>query len=458
MSAEDRVDILLGNPRKAVIAMAIPLILSLLVSQVNVLADRAWCAGLGDDAMSAIAVVTPVYLTIVGLGSGIGVGASAVISRMIGADKKEKASTTAVQSIIFGLLFGLILTPIIFLGQNDLLAILSKENILGISEDYMLPYTLFIIVLVFNGVIIGILNGQGATQYSMYLTVIQAVVNITLDPIMIYSLDIGLPGASIATVIATIVSTMLGVLLILSKKTFLPISRSAFHYDGECMKLLLKAGVPQMLEYAVLYFMDAVLNVIVLMSAEGSHALTVYSVPDNLMMLVVIPAMAIGSALIPVASSAFGQRDVNRMRDSFKFALKIGITTVFILAMIVEIFPEQCLYIFSYSGEMMENRPEMVAMLRVMCFYISFFAFTPICSGYMQAMGHPNRSLILALWRNALLIMFYLIAIQQTDLTAIAYALVCGHSIAAVTILIVTLLTGRQVSKRMISQDGIKSS
>ena len=73
-------------------------------------------------------------------------------------------------------------------------------------------------------------------------------------------------------------------------------------------------------------------------------------------------------------------------------------------------------------------------------------------------MGHPNRSLILALWRNALLIMFYLIAIQQTDLTAIAYALVCGHSIAAVTILIVTLLTGRQVSKRMMSQDGIKSS
>ena len=97
MSAEDRVDILLGNPRKAVIAMAIPLILSLLVSQVNVLADRAWCAGLGDDAMSAIAVVTPVYLTIVGLGSGIGVGASAVISRMIGADKKEKASALEIR-------------------------------------------------------------------------------------------------------------------------------------------------------------------------------------------------------------------------------------------------------------------------------------------------------------------------------------------------------------------------
>ena len=205
-----------------------------------------------------------------------------------------------------------------------------------------------------------------------------------------------------------------------------------------------------MLEYAVLWFMDAVLNCIVLMSPEGSHALTVYSVPDNLMMLVVIPALAIGSALIPVASSALGQKDSLRMSQSFRFSLKIGIAIVFILAMIVELFPEQFLYIFSYSGEMLDNRPEMVAMLKVMCFYIAFFAFNPICSGYMQAMGHPNRSLILALWRNALLITFYLIAIQQDELTAIGYALICGHSIAAGTNIILTLWTERNVKRKLI--------
>ena len=449
MTAEERVSILLGNPRKAVLVMAVPLILSLLVSQVNVLADRAWCAGLGDDAMSAIAVVTPVYMTVVGLGSGIGVGASAVISRMIGAHNKEKASSTAVQSVIFGLLFGLVLTPILLLGQSDLLAVLSKDNILGITEDYMLPYTLFTIVIVFNGVIVGILNGQGATQYSMYLTVIQAVMNIVLDPIMIYGLDMGIQGAAVATVIATMVSVAIGTLLIVSKRTYLPVSRSSLHYDRGCMHLLLLAGIPQMLEYAVLYFMDAVLNCIVLMSPEGSHALTVYSVPDNLMMLVVIPAMAIGSALVPVASSALGQKDMGRMRQSFRFSLLAGVLSVFVLSMAVELFPDQCLYMFSYSGEMMDNRPEMVRILRVMCFYIFFFAFTPICSGYMQAMGHPNRSLILALYRNALLIAFYWIAIQQDDLVAIGYALVCGHSIAAMTILAVTILTDRQVSKKL---------
>ena len=449
MTAEDRVSILLGNPRKAVLAMAIPIIVSLLVSQVNVLADRAWCAGLGDDAMAAVAVVMPVYMTIVGLGSGFGVGASAVISRMIGSGNKERASVSAVQAVIFSLVFGIAMTPILFLGQTDLLALIGRENILGLACAYMLPYSLFTLFIIFNGVVGGILNGQGATQYSMMLMVVQAVVNIALDPVFIYGFGMGLPGAAIATVIATVVSLAIGVLLLISKRTYLPITRKNLKYDGQSMHMLLSAGIPQMLEYTVMYFMDAVLNFIVLMSVASSHTLTVYSVPDNLMNLIVIPAIAIGSALVPVASSAFGQKDASRMRETFKFAFSRGIIIVALLAGLIELFPEQCLYIFSYSGEMLANRPEMVEMLKVMCLYITFFAFTPLCSGYMQAMGHPNRSLIMALWRNFILICFYLMAVDQPQSSAYAWALVFGHMIGAASILLVTIYTDRQVSKRM---------
>jgi putative MATE family efflux protein len=447
MTAEERVSILLGNPKKAIVTLAIPIIISLLVSQVNVIADRAWCSGLGDDAMSAIALVMPVYMTIVGLGSGFGVGASAVISRMIGADDKRKASSSAVQAVIFTIVFGIVMTPILIFGQDGLLAIIGKENILDLACSYMLPYSIFTILIIYNGVVGGILNGQGATQYSMMLMAVQAVVNIALDPIFIYALDMGLQGAAIATVIATVASAILGTLLIISSKTYLPITRSNLRYDKECMHMLFVAGIPQMLEYTVMYFMDVVLNYIVLMAATGSHALTIYSVPDNLMNLIVIPAIAIGSALVPVASSALGQKDAGRMRESFKYAFTRGILIVVILAAIVELFPEQILYIFSYSGEMLDNRPEMVDMLRVMCLYIGFFAFTPLCSGYMQAMGHPNRSLVMALWRNFVLIIFFYIAIQQPDLTAVAWALVFGHIIGATSIFLVAMFTDRQVSR-----------
>ena len=212
-----------------------------------------------------------------------------------------------------------------------------------------------------------------------------------------------------------------------------------------------------MLEYAVMWSTNIILNCIVLMSAEGSHALTIYSVPDNLMDLIVIPALAIGSALVPVASSALGQREKPRMRKSFGIALKLGIAAVFILAIFVELFPEQFLFIFTYTGEMLDNRGEMVRILRIMCPYVVFFAFTPLCSGYLQALGHPSRSVIMALWRNLILIIFFLIALPYS-VEAIMVALVVGHIFGAISIMIVTLYTEKKVFKKLDNNEEIRSS
>ncbi len=451
MDGEDSIKILLGDPKKAIVRLAVPLILSLLVSQANVLADRAWCAGLGDDVMAAVAVVTPIYMTLVGLGSGLGVGASAVISKMIGAGRREDSLSASAQAIIFALAFGIVLTPILLVSQSTLLSIIGSANVLDLTLAYIMPYTIFTVVIIFNGVIGGILNGQGATRFSMIMMTVQAASNIILDPIFIYSLGWGIQGAAIATVISTILSLLVGIMYLRSNRTYLDISRGNIRYHKDNMHALMRAGIPQMIEYAIMWSMNAVLNYIVLMNPGGSHALTIYSTPDNLMDLIVIPAMAIGSALVPVASSALGQADLSRMKKSFRYALTLGLSCVLILAILVELFPEQALFIFSYSGEMLLNRPEMVAVLRIMCGYVMFFSFTPLCSGYLQALGHPNRSVIMALWRNAVLITFFWFAMPYS-VNEIAWALVFGHMVGAASIFTVTMITQRQVSKKMSEQ------
>ena len=143
MDAETRVATLLGDPKRAVIVMAIPIMLSLLVAEVNSLADRAWCSGLGVEALAAISVVRPMYNVYVGLGSGLGVGAAAVISRSIGAGRKEDASVCAVQAIIIGLLFGIALTPLMYLVQPGLLDVIGSDYMVtarakGVSEKVII--------------------------------------------------------------------------------------------------------------------------------------------------------------------------------------------------------------------------------------------------------------------------------------------------------------------------------
>ena len=442
------VDILLGDPRKAIRIMAIPLILSLLVSQVNVLADRAWCSGLGVDAMAAIAVVMPIYMTLSGLGNGLGVGASAVISRMLGREDKEKACSSAVQSLFFGLIFGIVLTLILIPTSTPLLSLMGAEEVLDIASTYFTVYVFAAALIVINGVIAGILNGQGATGLSTIMMISMAVSNIVLDPIMIYGMDLGIQGAAIATVLSNAVSILFGVYFIMGRRTYLTLDRSYVKYDGIQMRSVLRAGVPQMVEYAIMWSMDAVLNYIVLQCA-GPQGLTIYSTPDNIINMLLIPSFAIGSALVPVASSAYGQRNPERMRESFRFALKVGVLAVMALAILTEIFAEQALFIFTYSGEMESLRPEMTRALRIMCMYSFLFAFTPICSGYIQAMGHPNRSVACALWRNAVLITFFATFSAAMGLDGIFYALIAGHFVGALTIFIVTRFTQRKVFSSM---------
>ena len=449
MDAETRVATLLGDPKKAVIAMAIPIMLSLVVAEVNSLADRAWCSGLGVDAIAAISVVRPMYNVYVGLGSGLGVGAAAVISRNIGAGRKKDASSCAIQAIIIGLVFGIALTPILYLVQPGLLDVIGSEDIHGVTMSYMTCYTLSLAIIVANGVIGGVLNGQGAAGLSTTMMIVLAVSNMILDPIFIYVLGFGITGASMATVIATVLSMSLGLWYMFGRKTFLRYDRSVLGFDLSHMRSIAKAGIPQMLEFVVIYAMDMVLNMIVI-SCAGSEGLTIYSTPDAIVCIMIVPAMAVGSAVVTVASSAYGQRNIARMQEAFRFSVKFGIGMVLATVILVELIPSVFMSLFTYSGEMAALKPQMVDTMRILAIYAPMFSMTPICSGFLQAMKYPSFSVIIAVVRNLILIGLFLIA-ATISLTAICWFLVLGHLIGAMIIITVTFFTFRHVRAGMAS-------
>ena len=447
MRAEDRITMLLGDPRKAIVIMVIPIILSLLVTEVNSLADRAWCSGLGVNALASISVVRPIYNVYVGLGSGLGVGAAAVISRKIGAGSANDASSCAIQAILLSILFCVMITPIMLIAQPSLLETIGSDDIQDQCMSYMTWYTVCLTVIVLNGVVAGILNGQGAAGLSTVMMVTLAIANMVLDPIFIYVLDLGISGASLATIVATLISLSIGVRYLLGRRTYLRFSRSDVRVRREHLLDVGKAGIPQMFEFVVIYGMDAVLNTIIIMCA-GSQGLTIFSTPDAIVYIMVVPAIAIESALVAVASAAYGQGDTARMKEAFVYSVKLGLGMILALVVIVEIVPGLFMMPFTYSGEMSELKPQLTDTMRILALYAPFFAMTPICSAFLQSMKHPTYSVIIAIVRNLILIGLFLIAAQY-DLTAICWFLVMGHIIGAAIIVTVSLISFRRTSKEL---------
>ena len=447
MDAEARVDLLLGNPRKAVVALAIPIIISLVVAEVNTLADRAWCSGMGVEALAAVALVRPIYSVYMGLGSGLGVGAAAVISRYLGAERPKDASAAAIQALLIGFVFALVLTPILFFMQPGILSAIGSEDINDDALKYMTCYTLSLIIIVANGVVGGILNGQGATGLSTVMMMVLAVSNMILDPIFIYGLGMGLTGASVATVIATVISLLVGLWFMIGKRTYLRFSKESLRLDRTQMRAICKAGIPQMVEYIIIYAMDVILNKIII-DCAGAEGFTIFSVPDAVVFIMIVPSMAVGAALVTVASSAYGQRDVERMQDAFRFSVIFGIGIVLFLVLIAELIPSIVMVPFTYSEEMAPLRSRMADTLRILALYAPLFSMTPLCSGFLQAMKFPTFAVIIAVIRNLILIGLYLIA-ATISLTAICWFLDLGHVIGAVMIITVTYLTFRHVRARM---------
>jgi Na+-driven multidrug efflux pump len=213
------------------------------------------------------------------------------------------------------------------------------------------------------------------------------------------------------------------------------------------MRSIGKAGIPQMLEFVVIYAMDMVLNMIII-SCGGSEGLTLFSMPDSIVAMMIVPAMATGPALVTVASSAYGQRNVPRMQEAFRFSLKFGIGIVLVTVVIAELIPSVIMGLFTYSQEMVEYRQQMVDIMRIIALYAPLFSVTPICSGYLQAMKHPEYSVVIAIVRNLILIGLFSIA-ATISLTAICWFLDLGHLIGALIISAVTVYTFRHMRLEM---------
>lgn len=221
-----------GDPKNAIVKLAIPMALSMLLIMMYNIADSIWVSGLGADALSAIGFVTPLYIILVGLGNGVAAGTNSLISRSIGAENYPQANNAALHGILLSIVISVICTVIIIVFMVPILEILGAGSTMQYALDY--SYVIFglLFAFVFEELLSAIFRSEGDARRATGAIAVTAVVNMVLDPLFIYVFNMGIAGAAWATVLSSILScVIMGYWIWIKKDLYLDLNLKNFNFQ-----------------------------------------------------------------------------------------------------------------------------------------------------------------------------------------------------------------------------------
>lgn len=244
------VTLITGDPKKAIIKLSGPLIVAMILMSAYNLVDAIWVSGLGGNALAAVGFVTPLYMILVGLSNGLGAGATSAISRCIGARNQKGVNNTAMHTLVITIIISLILTVLLEIFLNPALTAMGAGETLGLALSYGQVTFAGTILMLFTGAAYGILRSEGDTKRTMYAMMVSTVVNIILDPILIYLAGWGVAGAAWATLISQAMVTVIILYWFFKKKdTYVDLSWKYFKPDLKVTKSILEVGLPASAEF-----------------------------------------------------------------------------------------------------------------------------------------------------------------------------------------------------------------
>ena len=405
MEKNENVEMITGDPKKAINKLSIPIIASMLLIFANNIIDSIWVAGLGADSLAAVGYITPLFMVLLGVGNGIGAGGNSLISRYIGAEDRESANNAAIHNLILGVIISVVITVIFLIILDPLLKIMGAGAVLDYANAYGTVLFLFSFAMLLPPIIGGAFRSEGDIGKASIPLALSAIINMCIDPVFIYMLNLGVAGAAWATVIANFISLLLMFYWMFIKKDgYLIYSRQHFHNKLSMYKDILVVGIPASLEQLILSVLTIIINLMLTM-AGGTVAVAVYTAGWRVINFGMLPAMGIGTSAISVAGVAYGARKYENIRVTARYSLKMGLLFSLIICIVIFIFANQISVIFSYSDSSADLAPLIVTFLQIMNFFILVAPLGMTASCIFQGVGKGTTSFLLTTFREFVLVL-----------------------------------------------------
>ena len=405
MINNSNIDSIMGNPRKAINRLAFPTILSMFLMFLNNLIDGFWVSGINANALAASGFILPLYLVIIGLGNGVGAGANSLISRYVGAGRFEDANNAVIHSIILMLLVSVIVLLVGTFFLDDLVVLLGASSV----KSYCLSYggVIFLLNIVFlaPNVTASIFRGEGDVGRATNPLILTAVLNMILDPVLIYGADMGIFGAGLATVVSSFIGWMWMLYWIFVKKdTFFKFNLSYYRRRFEIYKNILVVSLPAALEEVIFALVAIILNFLIIVTA-GVGEVASFTIAWRFISIAFLPCMAIGIATITVSGVAYGARNWRNFNETIKYSTLLGLAITVGICAVFFIFAYPLCGAFNFQANDLNLVNRSAEILRLLVFYNVLIPFGATAAYTYQGVGSGFKSLGLTVFRELILSM-----------------------------------------------------
>ncbi len=400
MTYEEKYQLMIKTPISRLIPrLAVPTIISMLITSIYNMADTFFVSQLSTSASGAVGVNFSLMAMIQAIGFTLGMGSGNFMSRMLGAREQEKAQRACSTAVYTAFAFGLLLAIFGIANIDSLVRMLgATETIAPYAKDYgryiLIAAPYMTVSFVFNNH----LRSQGNAALSMIGITTGGILNVILDPVLIFGLKMGISGAAIATIFSQFVSfTILLVLVIRSGNVLKPHPRY-FTFQGWVYKEILSAGMPTLGRQGLASVASVLLNVA--SSGFGDAAVAAMSIVTRIMMFINSALIGFGQGFQPVCGFNFGAGRYDRVLEAYFFCRRVAL--VFLLVMGVIMFAVSTPIMRLFRKEDAEVIRIGALALKMQCCLLPFQSYTIIGNMLTQSIGYSFRATLTAISKQGL--------------------------------------------------------
>ena len=429
---------------KALMSLGIPIMIGMLINALYNLVDAYFVGGLGESQMGAISIVFPLGQVVVGLGLMFGNGAASYLSRLLGQGDRDTANKVASTALYGSVIIGAILILIATIFLEPILTLLgATETILPYALVYARIYVISCIFNVFNVTMNNIVASEGAAKTTMCALLLGAIMNIGLDPVFIYVLDMGVAGAAIATAISQFVSTLVYLSYALRKKSAFTFSIREFTPSRQILAEILKIGVPTLTFQLLTSLSIALINRAA--NGYGDAVIAGMGAVTRVTSMGTLVVFGFLKGFQPIAGFSYGAKKFDRLQEAIKTSILWSTVFCVIVGALMAIFSTQIISQFT------EGNAEMISVgsKSLMANGISFmlFGFYTVYSSLLLALGKGTAGFLLGACRQGICFVPVILILPMVwGMNGILYAQPIADVISAIITVFMAVHLGKELS------------